>query len=523
MAEQSNQDQKNSAGSIPGLDQNANPGRFSRRTLLKGAAAGAGALVASRLGLTPAFALTPPNTTATPYVIPSIPGVFTFPLLTVGDKAADNGYALTGIADGLGAFSQGRTFTLLMNHELTNTAGGVRKHGSKGAFVSKWTLDRNTMAVLSGEDLIQGESKLYSWDSASSAFKAGTVALNRLCSANLPTDTSFLSGGKGTAERIFLSGEETAEGGAWAWIVTGPQAGTGWALPYLGRIAWENLPPSPFSGDKTVVMCMDDTSPLGDVYVFVGEKKASGSEIEKAGLHPGSLYGMSVTAGGKAVVAEDNTFGLGTSASGFIGSGTFTLLPLGSNGDVSKLSGAALEADTTAKKIFRALRPEDGCWDPRKSFSGDYYFVTTASFTSNSRLWKLHFNDINNPEKGGTIEIVINGGDQRMFDNVAMDGQGRILIQEDPGEQDYLARIWLYSPVSKKQIEVAKFNPALFTPGQPNFITNDEESSGIIDAQEVLGEGWFLLDAQVHKATSDPNLVEMGQILAMYVQPGIGQ
>jgi hypothetical protein len=44
-----------------------------------------------------------------------------------------------------------------------------------------------------------------------------------------------------------------------------------------------------------------------------------------------------------------------------------------------------------------------------------------------------------------------------------------------------------------------------------------EESSGIIDGGDVLGRGWFLLDAQVHKAHPDPALVEHGQLLALYV------
>jgi hypothetical protein len=33
----------------------------------------------------------------------------------------------------------------------------------------------------------------------------------------------------------------------------------------------------------------------------------------------------------------------------------------------------------------------------------------------------------------------------------------------------------------------------------PAFLTQDEESSGIIDAEEILGPGWFLLDVQVPK------------------------
>ena len=52
---------------------------------------------------------------------------------------------------------------------------------------------------------------------------------------------------------------------------------------------------------------------------------------------------------------------------------------------------------------------------------------------------------------------------------------------------------------------------------QPGFITNDEETSGIIDAESLLGTGWYLLDAQVHKTNPDPELVEMGQYLALFV------
>lgn len=49
------------------------------------------------------------------------------------------------------------------------------------------------------------------------------------------------------------------------------------------------------------------------------------------------------------------------------------------------------------------------------------------------------------------------------------------------------------------------------------FITQDEESSGIIDAESILGPGWFLFDVQVHKMSSDPELVEGGQLVSLYV------
>jgi len=72
---------------------------------------------------------------------------------------------------------------------------------------------------------------------------------------------------------------------------------------------------------------------------------------------------------------------------------------------------------------------------------------------------------------------------------------------------------------------VAHHDAELFQPGlnTARFITQDEESSGIIDAHDVLGEGWFIFAIQVHKSNSDPELVEGGQLVAMYVDPRIGQ
>lgn len=67
---------------------------------------------------------------------------------------------------------------------------------------------------------------------------------------------------------------------------------------------------------------------------------------------------------------------------------------------------------------------------------------------------------------------------------------------------------------------VAQFDPAQFTSGQPGFLTQDEESSGIIDAARIYGqEGTFLFDAQVHTppANNVAEYVERGQLLRMRV------
>ena len=85
--------------------------------------------------------------------------------------------------------------------------------------------------------------------------------------------------------------------------------------------------------------------------------------------------------------------------------------------------------------------------------------------------------------------------------------------------------MWLYQIDTGEFIQVAEHNPRFFDPSVPNnpaFITQDEESSGIIDASDILGRGWFLLDVQAHKLSADPELVEGGQLLALFVDPRIG-
>ena len=45
---------------------------------------------------------------------------------------------------------------------------------------------------------------------------------------------------------------------------------------------------------------------------------------------------------------------------------------------------------------------------------------------------------------------------------------------------------------------VAEHDPDRFAPGGADFLTNDEESSGVIPAFDILGEGWYLMDVQAH-------------------------
>jgi hypothetical protein len=425
-----------------------------------------------------AFAATGPSSSDAPYVVPSRPGVVTKSLLTVGD-AADNGYRMVGIPDGLGAYDNGDgTFTLLSNHELRPTQGIARAHGGKGAFVSKWTIDTDTLAVTKGEDLIQNLH-----------LTTGTADLNRLCSGDLPDLTAFFNpaSGKGYDGRIFMSGEEATGGRAFAHVVTGTDAGNSYQVPIAGE-EWENLVANPATGDKTLVAGTEDSTG-GEIVVYQGQKEDSGNAAERAGLTNGTTSAIKVDG-----VSLEN------SANGIPSGTRFSL--------AAKDSGTGFQ------------RPEDISWDPTNS--NVVYFVTTNAFTAASRLWRLTFDDIDNPAAGGTIDELVEGpeGGHKMFDNITVSNRGQVIIQEDPGNQAYIARVWRYYPDTDKLVEVAHFDNDLFAPASDGFITQDEESSGVIDASSILGDGWFLFDDQVHASLSDPELVERGQYQALHVPPG---
>ncbi|MEO6730926.1 MAG: esterase-like activity of phytase family protein [Ferruginibacter sp.] len=435
-----------------------------------------------------------------PYLQPAVPGVSFKSIITANDNVG--GYKMAGTPDGLGAYDNGDgTFTVLINHEFSPTVGVVRAHGSKGAFVSKWIVNKSNLAVLSGTDLIQS---VRLWNPGTSTYSTGTTAFNRFCSADLPVASAFYNSatGLGTQERIFMNGEEAgAEGRVFGHILTGANAGISYELPYLGKFSWENAVPNPAAGNKTVVAGLDDATG-GQVYFYVGTKTNTGSEIEKAGLGNGKLFGVKVTG-----FASEATPPLPTAGT------RFTLFDLGS---VQNTTGAALETASVTGGVTGFLRPEDGAWNPANP--RDFYFATTNAFTGPSRLWKLRFDDIANPENGGTIEAVLDGTEgQKMLDNIAFDKYGHIMLQEDVGGQTHLGKVWQYTVATDELKLIATHDSTRFITNGSRFLTQDEESSGVVDVQDILGAGWFLLVDQAHYNTGIPaDVVEGGQLLAMY-------
>lgn len=492
-----------------------------------------------------AIAAQGPSSSQLPYINAIASGVEVTSILTAGD-VAKNGYRMSGIPDGLGAYDNGDgTITVLMNHEIDNLNGVPRAHGTKGAFVSEWVINKRTLRVISGADLIKN---VYGWNAVTqkSDDMAGTVTFNRLCSADLANQRAFFNprSGLGSHARIFLNGDEGgANGYAVAHVATGHSKGNSYILGKFNTKTngsggadiggWENLLASPFPQNKTVVIGINDggTGIMNNtVVVYVGMKTSTGSEVDKAGLTNGVTKFVNVDGIAKEISdAASRTTGI--------------------------VSGTRFTLNSATATVFS--RPEDGAWSMRNP--NEFYFVTTDQIDKTdltggtqkggTRLWRLTFDDIKNVDAGGKIDILLDsallaggvGVDKpNMFDNISVNVDGTITLQEDVGGNAHNGKMWQFDPDNGNLTPLSKFDPALFGDiVSGSFVagthTNDEETSGVIDITRLLdrhdGKKYELLVVQDHasaaslqaigalKAAADPVAIYQGGQLILMSSP----
>ena len=180
-------------------------------------------------------------------------------------------------------------------------------------------------------------------------------------------------------------------------------------------------------------------------------------------------------------------------------------------------------------------RIEDGEFNPANP--NEYFFITTQSDSDGTgvtgvkeaaagsnpsrdggALWKLTFDDVANPTSGATLELVLNGTEAPTFptvstiklnkpDNLTFSADGTVVfIQEDPGGNNHVARLLALELSSKKLANVAEFDNNMFgyagdSANNDQYVTNDEESSGIFDLTSLLAAGsdpTFMFNAQIH-------------------------
>ncbi|MBL9148864.1 MAG: hypothetical protein JNM94_09250 [Phycisphaerae bacterium] len=485
-------------------------------------ASAAAAMTMATVAQAQSYLTTGPSSSATPYIVP-FPGSTAITdlvsILTVGDSI--DGYQMLGIPDGMGAFlAKDGTMQLFVNHELTATASGVQhahqpRGFAGGSFIAHWNVNIEAgvdfLSVNSGNDAIL-ESQAVTNGSGGSLFNFA-----RFCSGDIADPIAYFDSvsGAGTTHRFYTCGEES--GAAGRMMATDLVTGISYQMTSLDPVlgAWENGVSRPFESAQTVMVATSDGN-ANRVFVYVGTKQTDGNPAERAGLLNGAAYGIQVNVDGLPVSNETREFGFGSSS--LVLSAPFTLAPAGQ------------AAGTTF------LRPEDGAWDPANP--ADFYFVTTDRMSTTSggtpqthasRLWRLRFTDVNDVLAGGTIEALLDGTDvMEMGDNLCvfndLQGGTRVLIQEDPGNHPHSAKTLLYTVANDSLEVIAQSDPARFgdiglAPTAP--YNQDEENSGIIDARETLGLGWFIADMQAHYSLGNP-LVEGGQLYAFFAPEAVG-
>ena len=464
------------------------------------------------------------------YVLSSSDQVEINPIATTGDKIS--GLVVRGIPDGMGAFLNGKGgITLLSNHEVAiNDA--IAKQSAKdnapwGSTITKFNYSVNGKGITSAENLfnnvsffnyntskyvdtpIGGEPK----NAAKDSFGWG---ISRFCSATFSPAGTFIFNGVGYEGALFTTGEEVGDSSrGFAFDMFG----NGWQLPRMGMLSFETIAPTRKPGLNTVAIANEDGSATdSQLHLYIGKKQSTGTAVDKAGLTNGDLYVLNAGS-----IPTDNIFRTTISKKTPV---DVTFKKIEWNTDVTSFAKGARENGMTFARI------EDGEWDPKNP--DVYYFVTTESnkdpvatkesplepgvARDGGALWRLTFNDAQNPLLGAKLEMLLNGGEAPYLfkpDNMTVTKDGVILLQEDPGNNAHVSRIVAYQISTGKLVTIAEFDKKYFSTSGTSFMTLDEESSGIIDATSLIARpgdnnSYFFFNAQVHTysgvATIDPGV-----------------
>ncbi|NBP11904.1 MAG: DUF839 domain-containing protein [Actinobacteria bacterium] len=456
------------------------------------------------------------------YLLPSSNSVSLKVLATAGDRFA--GSIIPGIPDGMGAHTNGNMMTVLSVFEHSTSSSFVKTRENKsapwGASITEFSFSPRLKAFTSANTNFIKNINFWNYTTSSwvadptnsgpANSPAGTFGwgINRFCSAYMaPAGTFLYKDGNTTLGydgALFFSGEEAGDASrAFAFEMDG----TGYQFARAGTASWENIVVSGKPGKNTVVLGLEDGSATNShLHMYVGTKTATGNAFEKAGLNNGKLYVLNVP-----TAATDNVF---RTAIGKNKSTPVTFKEVNWNQTV-----ADFDKSVTAEGSEFA-RIEDGEFDPNNP--NVFYFLTTESnkdliatapnpatptvTRDGGGLWRLTFKDAQNPLLGAELELLLNGGENIYMskpDNMAITKNGVIMIQEDPGNNDHVARVVAYRIKDAKLATVAAFSSELFAKGAAKLMTVDEESSGIIDVTSMMAKKgdtntYFLLNAQVH-------------------------
>jgi glycerophosphoryl diester phosphodiesterase len=500
----------------------------------------------------------PPFVTSEPAQMTGLNGYTVNPLFTIGETYGD--YTPPGIPDGIGAYALNNdTVRILVNHELNSEDGYAYAlaNGTEltGARVSYFDIDKETLTVtdagLAYDTIINERGEVV--DEPSDLQLEG---LDRFCSAQFVEAHQF-GNGIGLESNIFFTGEETSGGLEYALDV---ETNTLYAVPWLGRAAWENLTEINTGNADEVALLVGDDRQAAPLLLYVGQKDTSAGAgfLERNGLGNGKLY---------AWVADD----FRTTPEQFNGTGNEltgefveidyykpelagTAYDIDGDGSIQDEFGydalgfaTQVQQDALVASVggFKFSRPEDVATNPE-----DGTQVVMAStgrggvFPSDN--WGTTYLidvDFRGDNITANLDILYDGDDAgngqfagpdfglRSPDNLDWADDGYIYIQEDRstapselfgGSSGEEASIWKLDPDSGQLTRVAQIDRSAVPEGQtdpnPDDIGN-WESSGILDVSGLFDQApgsLFLFDVQAHSledgVIAEKNLVEGGQI-----------
>ena len=459
------------------------------------------------------------------YMAPVAKGVSLDVLATAGD-AVSGSYLVGGVPDGTGIIKSGNKLRILTNHEWSNTnsfaaARSSAGYATNGSYISEMHYDLGSKKITAGKDFMQKmewfnyTTGKYSADPVAPSGAAAidsygstnhTYSINRFCSATLAPAGVFYDkkSGYGYNGAVYLTGEEGSDESRG---FAGNQNGEMAQIARFGLASWETFVPAPTNSKATVVFGNEDGSATdSQLWMYSGTKLKSGTWYAKAGLTNGKNYVLATD------VANDNEF---RTKYGKTGSAPISFK------EVDWTLNGKLQNEKAREVGMELARVEDGHFDPKNP--NDYYFVTTESnkdakaTASNpatptvtrdgGALWRLRLIDVKNPLKGGTLTMLLDGSEAPYLskpDNIVVDDLGNILIQEDPGNNAQVARVVSYRISDGKLATVVQFKSEYFDSTSAKFITQDEESSGIIDVTEYFKTSksdtakYYMLVAQIH-------------------------
>jgi hypothetical protein len=399
--------------------------------------------------------------------------------------------------DGLGAYRHDLgTLRVFINHEA-NANSTFTRVDLDLTNLRKWVAagipnNGNTNQVSPPGPVVKAVSR--GWLTLGS----GSNPLNNPCSANVWMADTF-GPGRGFADTLYLTGEETTGGGFWVMDVA---TRTLYSCPGLGTGKWENASLLDTGRTDTVALILGEdngasatgTAPLR---LYVGLKDPAGNFLQRNGLAGGSVYHWDP--GGSST------------------NGTMSGIFAGGNG--TEVQGTWV-ASAAGAALFSKL--EDEHVNMQTSSPG--YGREVAFASQNQAVFTVDLSGVDfvagnlGVNRDSPILVLFQQGTQAAtnhfggMDNLVWSGNGNLYVTEDDGEGD----IWQIDVGSLK----ASYAALDFTPDATQVFDildadNVTETSGIIDISESVGYA----PGNVFLASGQNSVLANNQLVLM-VAPG---